>query len=110
MAAIIPQGGFKGDTPHPVTGDPDNARGEFTRGWVRKLLGLQPTDEVICTPVTRDPETNAPAGFVFYQKPAAAHGGGKLPNLRASCLCGILLYGPAVHVTASDRIEWRPGV
>ena len=108
MAELIPAGGFKGNPPHPVTGDPEHPRTLMTRSWVRKLLGLAPDAQVVAYPV-RDPDTGRPDGHVFAQKEAAAHAGGKLANLRASCLCGHLLYGPAVRTTPADPIEWRPG-
>lgn len=107
MALLINQGGFKA-ADHVVTGDPAAAEGRFTRAWVRILLGLGELAEVVAFQV-RDPDTFQPDGYVFAQKPAAAHGSGKLPNLRASCLCGNLLYGQAVHVPAGEPIEWKPG-
>lgn len=108
MAELIPAGGFKGDAAHPVTGDPEHPRALMTRGWVRQLLGLPPEAEIVAHPI-RDPDTSKPDGHIFAQKAAAAHAAGLLANLRASMLCGHLLYGPAIRTTPADPIEWRPG-
>ena len=106
MAELIPQGGHA-EPPHPVTGDPGHPRALFTRSWVRSLLGLAPEDELSAYPVKN--ESGEPDGFVFVQKPAAAHGAKRLANLRASFLCGWLVFGPAVRTTLADAIEWKPG-
>lgn len=107
MATLINQGGWKSGG-HPVTGDPAAVGGVFTRKWVRILMGLDELAEVVAHRAA-DPDTYEPNGYVFAQKPAAAHGAGKLPNLQASALCGHLLYGQAVHVPQGEPIEWRPG-
>ena len=106
MAELIDQGGHAAPS-HHVTGDPNHPRALFTRSWVRSLLGLPPEAEISAHPVRND--AGAPDGFVFVQRAAAAHAAGKLANLRASCLCGWLVFGPAVRTTTADAIEWRPG-
>ena len=107
MAALITAGGFKSQT-HPVTGDPAAERGMFTRRWVRILLGVGELAEVVAYPA-RDSDSLVRNGYVFAQKPAAAHGAGKLPNLQASALCGNLLWGDAIHVPEGEPIEWQAG-
>jgi hypothetical protein len=106
MAELIAQGGLSAAA-HPVTGDPTHERGLFTRQWVRSLLGLPPDAEISAHPVRAD--DGRPDGYVFAQRAAAAHAGGKLANLRASCACGWLVFGPAVRTAAADPIEWKPG-
>lgn len=107
VANLINAGGFTSTT-HPVTGDPAAAGGMFTRKWVRILLGLDELAEVVAYRAS-DPDTYEPMGYVFAQKPAAAHAAGKPWNLQASALCGHLLNGQAVHVLPGEAIEWRPG-
>ena len=106
MAELIDQGGHAAPS-HHVTGDPNHPRALFTRSWVRSLLGLPSEAELSAHPVKN--ESGEPDGFVFVQKAAAAHAARKLANLRASCLCGWLVFGPAVRTTTADAIEWRPG-
>lgn len=91
MAKWIEQGGLKS----PVTDYPV-PEGGLTRAAIRDKLG---------PPVVAYPTPNG--GTLFARQPSPALVGTFRPNMRASFLCGWLIYGPAIHALPGDKILWH---
>lgn len=90
MAKLVSPGGFtaaESEYPIPETG--------LTKLTVRELLG----PPVVAYPAVR-------GGYVFVRYPHPDVVGILKPNLRASTLCGILVFGPALYVGAAEKVEW----
>jgi hypothetical protein len=91
VAKLIAEGGFsavESDYPIPETG--------ITREAVRRLLGLPVV--AYQTPM---------GGWLFARKASPDLVGTSRPNLRASALCGWLIYGQAIHTLPTDLVIWH---
>lgn len=94
MARLIPEGGFA--VAEATCPAPD---GGFTRAAVRALLGAP-------APARMDAFPLPTGGYLFARRPSPDLVGTFSANLRASALCGWLIYGPAVVTLPAERIDW----
>lgn len=88
MATLIEQG----TTEAPVTA----YTGALTRAAIREKLG--PPVEAF---------TLHDGGTLFAKKASPDLVGTLRPNMRASFLCGWLVYGPAIRTLPGEKIEWH---
>lgn len=91
MAQLIEQGTTKA----PVTEFPIPEEG-LTRAAIRDKLG---------PPVVAYPLPDG--GTLFTRKASPDLVGILKPNMRASFLCGCLVYGPAIRALPGEKIQWH---
>lgn len=93
MPKLIHEGGFnaaESDLEIPAEG--------VTRGFVRSVVGV---------PAVAYPTPTGGIIFARCPTPEVTERDGLHVNLRASELCGILLFGVAIHCQPGEPIKWH---
>lgn len=95
MARLMSSGGW--DAPETELPIP---AGGLTRLKIRDILQI-PADKPSEAYRLHD------GGTLFARKPSPDLVGFFVPNMRASALCGHLIYGEAIHCDPGDEIIWN---